>query len=677
MPDVSGSGVSEAGVPGGEISATGALTPDVPGADVPGTPGAPGAAQPGASDTALPGRADAEGWRRLHPLSPLLRGGLVLLVIAGIVFANFRDRLVEMFFVGGVLGGGDGSDVDISSEGGDVVDLVEYLADQGLLLVVLAAVLGAILLIVLGSWVAWRFSTYRITGEAVEARRGIVFRNHRRAPLERIQSVNLQRSLLARALGLTKIEVLTAGQGGKVELAFLGHRDAKLVREQIIRRAAAKREEKLSGRAGGSAAPFAGAQSEAAPAPAALGSNPPGSIDALEAPVSVDFAGRAYAPAGDPLMARAQDFADADIDPEAAAAHALVRVPVGRLIGSIALGWEAVITVIVLAVIVVGGAVFTPALILGVIPLLLVMASITFGQFNKGFNFTLSRGRDSVRTGSGLTSTTTESIPFGRIHAVEARQPLLWRPLGWWRVRITTAGHSVAQGGQNATQNVVLPVGAEPDVLRVVETLLPGVGDEEHEISGLRDGLTGGGVDYLRAGPRAGWVLWWGRRRAGARIVDSDSPGATLRIRRGVLTRSLSVMPVVRAQSVQLRRPLVHRLLGLASVQAHTVLGPVRMEMRGLELEAARRFFDELAATVLRVQGAEAQGTEARVLAAAVTDAVAVAGAGTAVEAGTGIPDLAETASAPALAPADVPGPVPSACAAESRDAGAAEEERR
>ncbi|RGE20313.1 PH domain-containing protein [Leucobacter sp. wl10] len=548
------------------------------------------------SDSALPGTPDAEGWRRLHPLSPLLRGGLVLLVVAGIVVASFRDRFVEVLFVSGILR--DSNSVDVSVEG-DVVDLFGYLAEQGLLLVALGIAAGAILLIVLFSWIAWRFSTYRITAEAVEERRGVVFRNHRRAPLERIQSVNLQRSLLARALGLTKIEVLTAGQGGKVELAFLGHRDAKLVREQIIRRAAEKR----SGRAARDHAAREGAAGERSEAPTA---GEPSSD--VAAPAPVDFDGRAFSEAGDRLTARAQDFVDADIDPEAAAEHALVRVPVGRLVGSIALSWESVITAIILIGIVVGGAVLEPALILGVIPMLLVMVSVTFSQFNKGFNFTLARGRDSVRTGSGLTSTTTESIPFGRIHAVEARQPLLWRPLGWWKVRITTAGRSVSQGGQNSTQNVVLPVGPEADVLRVVETLLPGVGDDAREIDGLRDGLAGAGNGYLDAGPRAGWVLWWGRRRAGVRIADAATRDATLRIRRGALTRSLSIMPVVRAQSVQLRRPLLHRLLGLASVQAHTVLGPVRMEMRGIELGAARRFFDELASTVLRVQGADGLG---------------------------------------------------------------------
>ncbi|WP_336660938.1 PH domain-containing protein [Leucobacter sp. USHLN153] len=527
-------------------------------------------------DAQLPGSSDAEGWRRMHPLSPLLRGGIALVVIASIIVANFRDHFVQFFLENG-LQGSEG--VDVETGDGDVVALFEFLAEQGLLLLVFGALVAVLLLIVFFSWLGWRFATYRITGSAVEARSGVIFRSHRRAPLERIQSVNLQRSLLARVLGLTKIEVVTAGQGGKVELSYLGHRDAKTVREQILRVSGARRR----------------------------GTGPATGVSEVGGPPPVGFDGSVYDNAGDRFTSRAQDFIDTDIDPEALRAQTLVKVPVGRLIASIALGWESVILVVLIIGIVVGGAVLEAFLIFGVIPLIIVMVSVMFGQFNKGFNFTLSRTDDAIRTGSGLTATMTESLPFGRIHAVEARQPLLWRPLGWWKVRITTAGHSVAQGGQNGVQNVVLPVGREEDVLRVVETLLPGTGNADEAIASLRDGLVGAAHHYVQAGKRSAAVLLWGRRRAGVMIADDDSDHATLRVRRGVLTRSLSIMPIVRAQSVQLRRPLLHRPLGLASIQAHTVLGPVRMEMRGLALGTARIVFDELTAAMLRIQGGEAR----------------------------------------------------------------------
>ncbi|WP_427869449.1 PH domain-containing protein [Leucobacter luti] len=555
---------------------------------------APGEARPDpdpAPAAGLPGTADAEGWRRLHPLSPVLRGGLAFIIVIGVIVANMRDWLVRIFVTDRVEGPMGGS----SDEG----DPVSFVVEHGWVLPAMGIAIVVILLIVLFSWIAWRFQTYRVTGDAVEARTGVLFRQHRRAPLERIQSVNLQRPLLARVVGLTKIEVVTAGQGGKVELAYLGHRDAKTVREQILGAAAMKRD-------GGSAEAVA---------------------ESLAGHGPTDLTGIAYQGEGDALTERSRDFIDTDIDPHAAGAGTLVRVPLGRLVGSILLSWETITIVLMIVIFLLGSTITTLLMgfrsgsdflnagvgaalgfLFGIVPLILVFLGVLFGQFNKGFNFVLSRGREGIRVGSGLTSTTTETIPFGRIHAVEARQPLLWRPFKWWRIRVTTAGHSAAQAGQNQVQNVVLPVGREEDVLRVIETLLPGVGDEAEEIASLRDGLTGDAAGYLRAGPRAAAVLLWGKRRAGLEIADPERETATLRVRRGYLTRSLSVMPILRAQSAQLRRPLVHRMLGLASVQAHTVLGPVRMEMRGIELGAAHTAFDALSATILRVQGAEAAG---------------------------------------------------------------------
>lgn len=505
-------------------------------------------------------------WRRLHPFSPLLRGGLAALVIIGIIIANLRDRLF-----GWVL-----SPEIVDAMGPSEGDLIEILIAEQLLFWALLAVIAVIAIVVLTAWLSWRFASFRITTEAVESRRGVIFRQHRRAPLERIQSVNLQRTLLARMLGLTQVDVQTAGQGGKVALQFLGHRDAQAVREQILMAAAIR------------------VRQEATDAAHAQGQpdTPTSRVASL-------------------LDERIKDLADPDIDPAALEAGAVVKVPLGRLIASILLGSEMFILLIIAIGIAVSSVTVSPAILAGGLPLALVFIGIVVGQFNRGFNFVLSRADDGVRIGAGLTATTTETIPFGRIHAVEAQQPLGWRPFGWWKVRITTAGHSLSQGGQNRLQNTVLPVGELGDVLRVCETLLhegeSGVAERE---AALAHALTGPGDGFLKAGPRAGWLLWFATRRTGLRVelaeLSPHTQQSSLRIRRGWFTRSLSVMPIVRAQSVQLSRPLVHRILGLASLQVHTVLGPVRMYMRGIALADAREAFGVLASAIVRVQREDA-----------------------------------------------------------------------
>lgn len=530
---------------------------------------------------ALPGKADSAGWRRMHPLTPLMQGGLALLVILGIIIANLREMLIELF-------------VGESYSGGGPEELVQTVIAEGMLGIGIAAIFALVLLIVFFSWLSWRVHTYRITGEAVENRSGILFKKHRRAPLDRIQSVNLQRPLLARILGLTKIEVQTGGQGGKVELAYLGHRDAKTVREQIVRSAARSQGEDDAAVADAEV----GAVTAAADVPAG----------------AVGYDGTAYGEAQGSFDRRVQEFADFDIDASARTSGVLVSVPVPRLIGSILLSWEMLFTAAILIGIVVIAIVRSPGALVGLIPLALVMVGLIFGQFNKGFNFTLTRSREGIRTSAGLTATNTETIPLGRVHSVEAMQPLGWRIFGWWKVRINVAGYSVSQGGQNSNRNIVLPVGRAEDALRVLEALLPDAFDEEHP---LGDALSGAGAGYVGPGRRSAWVLWFGRRRAGVQLVaqGAGDERATLRIRRGALTRSLIVAPLLRTQSVQLRRPLVHRMLGLASIQTHTVLGPIGVEARGLALPTAREFFDELSATVVRVQSGEADRREAERLA--------------------------------------------------------------
>ncbi len=112
-------------------------------------------------------------WRRMHPFSPLLRGGLFLIVIAGIILTNLRDRVFELFF-----------DKDVvDAMGPNEGDLIDYLATQKLLIWALVAVFVVIAAIVGISWLSWRFSTFRITADAVESKRGVLFRQHRRAPL--------------------------------------------------------------------------------------------------------------------------------------------------------------------------------------------------------------------------------------------------------------------------------------------------------------------------------------------------------------------------------------------------------------------------------------------------------------------------------------------------------------
>ena len=166
-----------------------------------------------------PETGEDAGWQHLHPLSPLLRGGLAFLAVMAYVVSQQADRLV----------GAAGDDPTGGHLGWAAVGV----------LVVLAA-------IVAGAWLSWRFSRYRVTSGLIELRTGFVFRQHRQVRFDRVQAVDVGRPLLARLTGLSEVVVRSAGgRDSHLTLAFLSDARAQEVREQLV--ALAARGDELSG----------------------------------------------------------------------------------------------------------------------------------------------------------------------------------------------------------------------------------------------------------------------------------------------------------------------------------------------------------------------------------------------------------------------------------------------
>ncbi|MET0989711.1 MAG: PH domain-containing protein, partial [Glaciihabitans sp.] len=130
------------------------------------------------------GLADGQ-WHHLHPATPLLRGGIALIAILGIVINSVRERLIESF-VGGGYSGEYGS--------GDPID---WIMDEGYIGLALGITAVGLILFIGGFYLSWRMHTFRITEELVEVRSGILFRTHRRGRLDRIQGINIVRPFIA------------------------------------------------------------------------------------------------------------------------------------------------------------------------------------------------------------------------------------------------------------------------------------------------------------------------------------------------------------------------------------------------------------------------------------------------------------------------------------------------
>jgi putative membrane protein len=475
-------------------------------------------------------------WHRLHPASPLLKGGIALIAILGVVIANLRERLIALF-------------LPHYGEGGDPVD---YIVNNGYLLQALLVIGGLLVLFIAGFYVSWRMHSFRITDEVVEVRSGILFRTNRKARLDRIQGINVVRPFIARLFGAAKLEISQAGHDANVQLSYLASGATDDLRREILRRASGTR--------------------------------------AREAAVS------GTAPVQGVLDRRVDEFLAPELDPREAPPESVVNIHLGRLVGSIIFSGSTVFALLLIA----GAIVWISTTgeyyaLIFVLPSIIGFGSYYVRRFTRSLRYTIAGTPDGVRVGFGLLSTSNETLPPGRIHSVEVSQPLLWRPAGWWQIRVNRASRTSNRGAENQANTTILPVGNRADVTKVLELMLPDfVGPEA--VAFIESGLVSKGDDGFTNSPkRAAWLRPFSWKRNGFRIV----PGSLV-LRKGAVWRRLIIVPQPRLQSVAVSQGPLLRLLRLAAVQLHTVAGPIRAELGAIDQDAALVFFSEVAQVAVR-----------------------------------------------------------------------------
>jgi putative membrane protein len=84
--------------------------------------------------------------------------------------------------------------------------------------------------------VGWWFRTYTVTARELILEEGFLQKRHRVVPFSRIQQVELRQQLLARVLGVSLVQVETAGDAGStaVVLRFLEQRQAESLRDHLL-----------------------------------------------------------------------------------------------------------------------------------------------------------------------------------------------------------------------------------------------------------------------------------------------------------------------------------------------------------------------------------------------------------------------------------------------------------
>ncbi len=479
-------------------------------------------------------------WHRLHPASPLLKGGIALIAILGVVIANLRERIFDFF-------------VPTYPQEGDPVD---YILNNGLIGWALLVTAVVLIVLVVGFYASWRMHTFRITEEVVEVRSGILFRTNRKARLDRIQGINIMRPFFARLFGAAKLEINQAGQDANVQLSYLGSAAADSLRREILRLASGAR----------------------GTAPAA-----------------------APAAGGGLLNRRVNELLAPELDPDAAAPDSIVKLDLGRLIGSLALSGTTIALIVgVTAIAIWIGVTGNVFVILWLIPGAIGFVGVYLRKFTRSLRYSIAGTPDGIRVGFGLLSTSNETLPPGRIHSVQAVQPLLWRLPGWWEIRVNRAGRSSTKGAGGEANTTILPVGDRADVHKVLELLLPELltkpeadGEVTESVRVILGGLDGkGGPDdgFTNSPPRAAVLRWFSWRRNGFAIT----PGSLV-LRKGAIWRQLVVVPQPRLQSASLHQGPVLRMLRLAGVHLHTVSGPISADLGAIDADAAIRFFEDVA----------------------------------------------------------------------------------
>ncbi|TQO20288.1 putative membrane protein [Rhodoglobus vestalii] len=478
--------------------------------------------------------ADGE-WHRLHPATPLLRGGIALIAIIGIIIVNARDFAIELLWGG-------------PNEYGAIARLM----NSGFLIPVILIVLAVLILSVLGFYFSWRMHTFRITDELVEVRSGILFRTNRRGRLDRIQGINISRPLFARLFGAAKLEVNVAGQDANVELSYLGSRGADDLRRAILQLASGTR----------------------ADAAATTSEQHDGGL----------------------IEQRVNEFLAPELDPDTAPPESIVRIRIPRLIGSLVLS-EATIVAILAAIGIIVTIVVTGEFgwLLALLPGALGLGGYLASRLTKSLRYSIASTSDGIRVGYGLLSTTNETLPPGRIHAVEVSQPLLWRRAGWWEIKINTASQASSASAATA-KTTLLPVGDLIDVHRVLHLILPSLAaDESREL--LEAGLAAGAHDdaYVTSPKRAAILRWFSWRRNGF-VMISDA----VALRKGSIWRSLVLVPQARMQSVSMHEGPLLRRMGLAELRVHTVAGPITAAVGAMDRSDVITFFNEASRAAVR-----------------------------------------------------------------------------
>jgi putative membrane protein len=385
---------------------------------------------------------------------------------------------------------------------------------------------------------------YRLTDEELVTTEGVLHRQERRIPIDRIQDLSFESTLLRRVLQLVVVQVETAsGQGAEAKLDSLSRGDAARLREVLFR---------LRGRAGTAA--------EDAPAPRVLFRSTGGELALL---------GFTNNRVGASLLMVLGIFELAEQLGIEDAFQGVLGGLVDRL-SAFGTTWTVLF--------------FASILFLVMLTGWFVAIAASLVMFHR---FELSERDGVLYRRFGLITTRAQSLPRRKIQRITLEATPLRRLFGTAVVRADSAGAGAQESPRGSNQierDILVPLTAVARARALIAWVLPGLDPGQLAwrrvsprvvvrvgLKGLLLGLLGLGVGL----PTVGWPAWLALGAPVlavavgvllfANLAYSRAPGHLV-FRHGLLGQYLAFVPVHKVQGAILRAGPLERLIGLAHV---------------------------------------------------------------------------------------------------------------
>ncbi|QYH20199.1 PH domain-containing protein [Corynebacterium aquatimens] len=253
-------------------------------------------------------------------------------------------------------------------------------------------------------------------------------------------------------------------------------------------------------------------------------------------------------------------------------------IPMSRSLAAAALQFSTLFTVVSAT-----APLWTDVSLAAVVPVLVGFIPIIWRTIDQSWRFNATRADGVFQLTYGLANRRRQAVPEHRIHALQLKQPLLWRPFGWWTVSVTTAGYASERSNATGTSKL-LPVGTWEQAVAVVDAVGPLTAAQLTDLAA---------ADYVTP-RRARWVspIDWRQQTATVR-------GGVAVTTFGRLTRRFHMVTVPHIQELTMKQGPLQRALKIADVRFDLVPGPVKMTARDVDEGAARVLVDTLRAREL------------------------------------------------------------------------------